>query len=229
MAMKPSLQSEKNAIVDGVDLTNVLRSMLAIIEKETQKKVQAILETKERLKEEELQELQNRKMFLMTSPPQFHGDMDDPIVVSDWIMELQNAFDVCKCSDDCKVLYASFMLRGKALYWWNMIKESRGKETLMSMSWDQFKELVFRNYILESQKRRLEDLCSVDQGYDTVYDYTVKFNKVRFGTINAATEKRKIEIFIRGLKKFIRCRVDKANPKTFEEAVRLAEVADKRF
>ncbi|GJS85907.1 zinc finger, CCHC-type, retrotransposon gag domain protein [Tanacetum coccineum] len=158
-------------------------------------------------------------MFLMTSPPQFHGDID-PIVVSDWIMEMENTFDLCKCSDDHKVLYSSFMLRGKALYWWNMIKESRGKETLMSLSRDQFKKLVFRNYILESQKHRLEEFNHVDQEYENVHDYTVKFYKyVRFGTINEATEKKKIE---RGLKTFIRGRVIKTNPKTFEEVVRQA-------
>ncbi|GJZ05309.1 hypothetical protein Tco_0538584 [Tanacetum coccineum] len=185
----------KNAIVGGVDLcaeiTNVMRSMMPIIEKETLKKVQAILETKERPREEELRELQNRKVFLMTSPPQFHGDIDDPIVVSDWIMEMENAFDLCKCSDDNKVLYASYMLRGKALYWWNMIKESRGKETLMN------------------------------QGYDSVQDYTMNFHRsVRFGTINAATENRNIQRFIGRLNCFIRGRVASwANLKTFEEAV----------
>lgn len=225
--------AEKYAILGGVDLsaeiTNVMRSMMPSIEKETLKKVQAILETKERLKEEELQELQNRKMFLKTSPPQFHGDMD-PIVVSDWIMEMENAFDLCMCSDDRKVLYASFMLRGSALYRWNMIKESRGKETLLSMSWDQFKELVCENYILESQKRRLqEEFDSVYQlAADSVQDYTVKFNKnVRFGKINAATENMTIESFIKGLHEDICGRVDSANLKTFEEVVQQAEVAEK--
>ncbi|GJY62159.1 hypothetical protein Tco_0462816 [Tanacetum coccineum] len=100
------------------------------------------------------------------------------------------------------------------------IKESRGKETLMSLSRDQFKKLVFRTNILESQKHRLEEFNHVDQEYENVHDYTVKFYKyVRFGTINEATEKKKIE---RGLKTFIRGRVIKTNPKTFEEVVRQA-------
>nr|GEU62779.1 reverse transcriptase domain-containing protein [Tanacetum cinerariifolium] len=217
----------KNAILGGVNLsaeiTNVMRSMMPIIERETPKKVQAILETKERLKEE-LQELQNRKMFLMTSPPQFHGDMDDPIAVSDWIMEMENAFDLCKCSDDHKVLYASYMLRGKALYWWNMIKESRGKETLMSMSWDHFKELVYKNFIiLESRKRRLEEFDSADQGYDSVQDYTMNFHRsVRFGTINAATENRKIQRFIGGLNQ------DDRRKKCAKNLVELARVKQRQ-
>ncbi|PWA67291.1 hypothetical protein CTI12_AA316590 [Artemisia annua] len=182
----------------------------------------------ERLKEEELHELEDRKMFLMTSPPQFRGNMD-PIEVFDWIMEMENAFDICKCSDDRKVLYASFMLRGNALYWWNMIKESRGKETLMSMSWDQFKELVNKNYILESQIRSLQEESEyLQQGAESVQEYTVKFNKyLRFGTINTDTENRKIKRFIRGLDCRIRGRVEKANPKTFEEVVQQAEVAKK--
>ncbi|GJT47266.1 hypothetical protein Tco_0955981, partial [Tanacetum coccineum] len=64
--------------------------------------------------------LESRKLFLMANPSQFHGDMD-PIVVSDWIMEMENALDKCRCRDPHKVLYASFMLRGQALYWWNMM------------------------------------------------------------------------------------------------------------
>ncbi|GKG18117.1 hypothetical protein Tco_0372415, partial [Tanacetum coccineum] len=72
-----------------------------------------------------------------------NGDMD-PIVVSDWIMEMESALDKCRCRDPHKVLYASFMLRGQALYWWNMIKELRGKEKICNMSWDQFKELVYK-------------------------------------------------------------------------------------
>ncbi|GJR10100.1 zinc finger, CCHC-type, retrotransposon gag domain protein [Tanacetum coccineum] len=155
----------KNAIVGGVDLcaeiSNVLKSMMPSIEKKTLKKVQAILETKERWKEEDYKSCKTVKY-------------------------------------DHKVLYSSFMLRGKALYWWNMIKESRGKETLMSLSRDQFKKLVFRNYILESQKHRLEEFNHVDQEYENVHDYTVKFYKyVRFGTINEATEKKKIEEVVR--------------------------------
>ncbi|GJR10103.1 hypothetical protein Tco_0792755 [Tanacetum coccineum] len=137
----------KNAIVGRVDLcaevSNVLKSMMPSIEKKTLKKVQAILETKERWKEEDYKSCKTVKY-------------------------------------DHKVL----------------------------------------NYILESQKHRLEEFNHVDQEYVNVHDYTVKFYKyVRFGTINEATEKKKIE---RGLKTFIRGRVIKTNPKTFEEVVRQA-------
>lgn len=124
-------KGDVNSIM-GVDLsteiTTVLRSVMPVIVEETLRKVQeerrGIEENEERLrklKEHELQEWKNRTRFLVARPTEFRGALN-PIVVSDWIMEMENTFEICELLDDRKVLYASFMLRGEALYWWNMVK-----------------------------------------------------------------------------------------------------------
>lgn len=173
------------------------------------------------------QEVERRKLFLMANPSQFHGDMD-PIVVSDWIMEMENAFDRCTCLDGHTVIYASFLLRGQALYWWNMIKVSRGIGK-QYMLWDQFKELIYKSYILESPKHELEDIACEYQGSKSVQAYTAEFysQNVRFRNIVAATEEKKTTLFIRGLKSQIKDRLDMANLKEFEEVVQQAITVEK--
>ena len=51
---------------------------------------------------------------------EFQGTTD-PTEVEEWIRTLERTFGVMECPEERKVSIASFLLRGKALNWWNLI------------------------------------------------------------------------------------------------------------
>ena len=71
------------------------------------------------------------KEFAACKPPTFKGERD-PVVAMRWIMEMETAFDTCKCSNQDKVVYARSMLKADATYWWEM--ESGGKPSELAKS-----------------------------------------------------------------------------------------------
>lgn len=241
-------QAEENPIM-GVDmnteptenlnssvsaLQEMLRSMVPIIVEEMTRKIQderrvaeEDLESSRKLREAEVREWKYRKKFLTARPREFHGVLD-PIVVSDWIMEMENIFEICKCSEDQKVLYASFMLRRNALHWWNTITESHGKEIMRTMLWDQFKALIYKNFSPKNLIRRLEDeFINLKQGNMSIQRYMADFLMLsRFASVHVSTEERKITRFIEGLNVEIRSQFVVSCPKTFEEVVEVALIAE---
>lgn len=57
-------------------------------------------------------------------------------------MEMEDIFEISECSNAQKVKYATRMLKGEALHWWDIIKVARGKEYVRVMTWEQFTKLV---------------------------------------------------------------------------------------
>ncbi|KAJ9550225.1 hypothetical protein OSB04_014270 [Centaurea solstitialis] len=215
-------------------LQEILKSTVPIIVEEITRKIQderrvpeEHLESSRTLREAKDREWKHRKKFFTARPREFHGALD-PIMVSDWITEMENVFDICECSEDQKVLYASFMLRGNALHWWNAITESHGKEIMRTMLWDQFKALVYKNFSPKNLIRRLEEsFINLRQGNMSVQRYATEFLKLaRFGSVYVSTTDRKITRFIEGLNAEIRSQFVVNCPKTFEEVVEVALIAE---
>ena len=51
--------------------------------------------------------------FKSLNPPAFKGE-SDPIVEESWVINLEKYFEVLNCSKTQKVVFATFMLGGKA-------------------------------------------------------------------------------------------------------------------
>nr|GEY30867.1 zinc finger, CCHC-type, retrotransposon Gag domain protein [Tanacetum cinerariifolium] len=181
---------ERNPITGVLDgeTANLIRSLVPTVVDETLKVLQEVT-----------QERKNRKRFLIAEPPVFSGGLD-PVVVRNWIMEMENTFEICMCSDDRKVLYASFMLKGQALFWWNEKKECLGKEVTETMTWDEFKKMVYDEYSPSTLMARLEqEYTFLKQETMTVQEYATKFiEKVRFAPDNVTTT-LKINRFCSGI------------------------------
>ncbi|PWA53438.1 hypothetical protein CTI12_AA444120 [Artemisia annua] len=170
-------------------------------------------EDAERLRNEESERRRNEeaqrdgcsyKSFLNCKPNEFHGE-SDPVIVTNWLKEIEDIFEISECSPGQRVKYASHFLKGEARHWWNMIKIARG---LMDK--------------LE------EEFLKLQQNDMTVSKYTTKFNeKARFAKYQVATEERRIKRYIWGLRAGIRGPVQQARPATFQEAVELALMVEK--
>ncbi|GJX31372.1 zinc finger, CCHC-type, retrotransposon gag domain protein [Tanacetum coccineum] len=165
----------------------------------------------ERLRIEEVERRRNTeaqrdgctyKAFLNCNPAEFHGDSDP---------------------------YASYLLKGEVRHWWDMIKIARGDDVESVITWEEFKDLVMKNYSPQGLMDKLEEEFLKLQPYDmTVPKYTAKFNeKARFAKYQVAIEERKIKRYIWGLRARIRGPVQQARPSTFQEAVELALMVEK--
>jgi hypothetical protein len=144
-------------------------------------------------------------------------------------MEMETAFDTCKCSNDDKVVYARSMLKADATYWWEMESGGKPSEMAKSTTWEKFVARFKARFCPMSATRKLEEeFLRLEQGNMTVQEYTTKFmEKARFAEIYVPTEERRIEKYVWGLKGNIREFVMTRNPMTFEAAIDMAELTER--
>ncbi|GKA29252.1 zinc finger, CCHC-type, retrotransposon gag domain protein, partial [Tanacetum coccineum] len=67
------------------------------------------------------------KAFLNCNPDVFHRD-SDPVIVTSWLKEIEDIFEISECSTRQRVKYASHLLKGEARHWWDMIKIAHGDD-----------------------------------------------------------------------------------------------------
>ncbi|GKA55590.1 hypothetical protein Tco_0754662 [Tanacetum coccineum] len=63
------------------------------------------------------------------------GEKDsNPVIVINWLREIEDIFEISECSPRQRVKYASHSLKGEALHWWNMIKIACGDDVASVMT-----------------------------------------------------------------------------------------------
>ena len=114
----------------------------------------------------------------------------------------QKYFEVLNCSETQKVVFATFMLGGKAEHWWRM--EKRLLESQEPLEWENFKDVFFKKYFPRSVHRQKESkFIRLRQGNMTVAEYETKFTQLsRFASDLTSTEERKAFRFLDGLSPF---------------------------
>ncbi|GJT45693.1 zinc finger, CCHC-type, retrotransposon gag domain protein [Tanacetum coccineum] len=137
------------------------------------------------------------KAFLNCNPAEFPGDRD-PVIVTNWVKDIEDIFEISECSTRQRVKYASHLLKGEARHWWDMIKIACGDDVASVMTWEEFKDLVMENYSPQGLMDKLEEeFLKLQQNDMTVPKYTTKGP------------------------------VQQARPSTFQEAVELALMVEK--
>ncbi|XP_031282058.1 topless-related protein 4-like [Pistacia vera] len=74
---------------------------------------------------------------VMTNPPEFSGT-NDLVVVEQWIKLVEKATAVFPMIDQEKIWYATYLLRGDAMTWWELMEQT---QDTTSLTWSGFKEL----------------------------------------------------------------------------------------
>src|SRR5919202_1233660 len=85
------------------------------------------------------------KKFIECQPPKFEGS-SNPSETLNWLREVEKKFFVCKCEPELKVLYASQLLRGAAMIWWDTMTPDYTEEQIMEITWEQFRARVCEQY-----------------------------------------------------------------------------------
>ena len=163
------------------------------------------------------------KEFMGSKPPEFSGKCD-PIAVTNWISEMETIFAVSGCSENQKVLFTSVVLKGEALHWWNMMKNSSSGSIHDNMSWEAFKVLFLEKFSPQSEVRRLEEeFLKLNQEGMTVHEYAAKFTEMaRFAGRFVAIETDKVARFVDGLRYGIRGPTAMYDPQTLLQAINSA-------
>ena len=69
-------------------------------------------------------------------PKEFYGK-EGAVGSLAWTNSSESVLHISKCSEDRKVEYASCQLQGRALTWWNIQIQTRGREGAYRLSWEE--------------------------------------------------------------------------------------------
>ncbi|KAJ4718965.1 Gag protease polyprotein, partial [Melia azedarach] len=134
---------------------------------------------------------------------EFEG-VGDPMKAESWLTTIERIFQVMGCTDQQKVNFATFMLRGRAYYWWTSVLNRYGGYE--AVTWNDFRREFNDKYFssIYRDAKRNEFLMLV-QGSMTVEDYENKFIELlRFASDVIRDETDKCKRFEAGLRNDIR-------------------------
>ncbi|KAJ0548739.1 putative transcription factor interactor and regulator CCHC(Zn) family [Helianthus annuus] len=141
-----------------------------------------------------------------------------------WFEKLESVFEMCECPEACKVKYATGTLEGIALTWWNAQVQILGLAAANATPWNDFKELIKREYCTREDIHKLEDeLYNLKMVGSEIEAYTKRSNElaVLCPTMVDPPYKR-IEMYLKGLAPEIQSHVTSANLDNIQEIQRLA-------
>ncbi|KAK6153864.1 hypothetical protein DH2020_013503 [Rehmannia glutinosa] len=127
---------------------------------------------------------------------------EDPVVVEEWIGELESVFDLIACSEAHRVACAIFQLKQDAKYWWDLHRRTITDEEKNALTWKDFKELVARQFFPQAHRnKKAREFMSLVQGNMSVLDYERKFNQLsHYATHMVSIDQMKAERFVEGLR-----------------------------
>ncbi|KAI3514654.1 hypothetical protein L1887_13250 [Cichorium endivia] len=165
------------------------------------------------------------KDFNSCKPPTYNGTLD-PVVLHNWVIEIEMAFYACQCGDDQRVNFAITTLKETALEWWLETKEMMEMHVLESLTWDVFLEKMKERFCTKEEIRDLErKFLDLKKDKMTITEYNAKFRKLlSFARRLAPDEATKVDQYVGGLPWNYRLNFEAA---TLEVAMRKARKIEK--
>ncbi|GFS36588.1 hypothetical protein Acr_00g0046820 [Actinidia rufa] len=162
------------------------------------------------------------KQFQQLRPPTFYGT-PDPMAAEFWLLGIERVFEVLPCTDEQKVVFATFMFEGAALIWWQLKKPL---EPLWL--WPRFLEVFNEEYFPEMVRdQKIQEFLNLKQGNMIVVVYNVKFMELsRYAPHIVSTESRKARRFEAGLRWNIKNKVEILRLPTHQEVLHAALIAE---
>ena len=108
-------------------------------------------------------------------PKEFKGSTD-PYKAEDWLHSTQEILEIMELSDKEKILYATFMLKREARYWWEMV---RRRIDVSLMTWAKFVTEFNRKYFNpEFMRTQQTEFLNLKQEQITVIEAVSKFERL---------------------------------------------------
>ncbi|KAJ0901786.1 putative nucleotidyltransferase, Ribonuclease H [Helianthus annuus] len=163
------------------------------------------------------------KNFMDCRPSSFSGT-EGAVGLLHWFEKLESVFEMCECPEARRVKFATGTLEGIALTWWNAQVQILGLAAANATPWNDFKELIKREYCTREDIHKLEDeLYNLKMVGSEIEAYTKRSNElaVLCPTMVDPPYKR-IELYLKGLAPEIQSHVTSANLNNIQEIQRLA-------
>ncbi|KAJ0592014.1 putative transcription factor interactor and regulator CCHC(Zn) family [Helianthus annuus] len=141
-----------------------------------------------------------------------------------WFEKLESVFEMCECPEARRVKYATGTLEGIALTWWNAQVQILGLAAANATPWEDFKELIKREYCTRDDIHKLEnELYHLKMTGSEIEAYTKRSNELAIlcPTMVDPPVKR-IELYLKGLAPEIQSHVTSANLNNIQDIQRLA-------
>nr|GEY85493.1 reverse transcriptase domain-containing protein [Tanacetum cinerariifolium] len=145
------------------------------------------------------------KTFMNGKTHPFNG-MEGVVGLRRWIEKVEKVFEICKCAEEDKVMFAASTFEGRALTWWN-------GNSMMTTEYCPVTKI----------QRMEEELWTLTLKGDDIEAYNNRFHKLALMCLDLVpNEKKKIERYMKGFPKRIKGNITFARPTTQHEEINLA-------
>nr|GEY69776.1 hypothetical protein [Tanacetum cinerariifolium] len=141
-----------------------------------------------------------------------------------WIKKVKQVFEICKCAEEDKVMFATSTFKGRALTWWNGNVHTLGLVNANRIPWTEFKSMMTIEYCLATKIQRIEEkLWTLTLKGDDIEAYNNRFHELALMCPDLVpNEKKKIERCMKGFPERIKGNITSIRPTTLHEAINLA-------
>lgn len=168
---------------------------------------------------------ESRRRLRVESPPTFHGNRTGP-KVGLWLFHLRQYFETLNMQENVTVAYAATLLRENAMVWWRSHVEQADRKLVERIStWQAFCAAIQAEFQPINTVKIARDRLAELRQRNSVQAYAYEFRNI-VADIPGMTEDEKVDKFVRGLKDRTRQEVDIRDPRTLDEAVRIADRYD---
>ncbi|GJY40945.1 hypothetical protein Tco_0428215, partial [Tanacetum coccineum] len=95
------------------------------------------------------------KTFMNGKPHPFNGT-EGVVGLRRWIEKIEQVFEICKCAEEDKVMFAASTFEGRALTWWNGNVHTLGLVNANHIPWTEFKSMMTTEYCPATEIQRME-------------------------------------------------------------------------
>nr|GEU58199.1 retrotransposable element Tf2 [Tanacetum cinerariifolium] len=163
------------------------------------------------------------KTFMNGKPHPFNGT-EGVVGLRRWIEKVEQVFEICKCAEEDKVMFAASTFEGRALTWWNGNVHTLGLVNANHIHCTEFKSMMTTEYCPATEIQRMEEeLWTLTLKGDDIEAYNNRFHKLALMCPDLVpNEKKKIERYVKGFPERIKGNITSARPTTLHEAINLA-------
>ncbi|GJU08446.1 hypothetical protein Tco_1124876 [Tanacetum coccineum] len=96
------------------------------------------------------------KTFTACNPKEFDGK-GGAVVLTQWIEKMESIFENSSCTMNQRVRYAASCYVNKALTWWNIQVQARGRKAAIGISWNDFRALLVEEFCPRNEMEKVEN------------------------------------------------------------------------
>jgi Retrotransposon gag protein/Zinc knuckle len=156
-------------------------------------------------------------------PDKYHGQRDF-LLLGNWIFSVDQYFILTDMPVHKQGPFVSTLLRDEALLWFRSSYENWDPAT--PLTWEILRAAMRKYFAPPNEDRRLQDEWANLRQHGTVFEYVSVLSALAM-RIPGLSQTQILDKFIRGLKPKTRIEVELRDPKTPDEAYRLADRFDR--